>query len=72
MFHHCLTWHGSPPNSSEKGRPAIAVHYMPGWTRYEPTDRGHLVEHNITVQPGEPLVGEHFPTVMEKGEVVKP
>src|SRR5690349_4026244 len=30
MFHHCLTWHGSPPNRSDKGRPAIAVHYMPG------------------------------------------
>src|SRR5205085_5556010 len=27
MFHHCLTWHGGLPNTSEKGRPAIAVHY---------------------------------------------
>jgi ectoine hydroxylase-related dioxygenase (phytanoyl-CoA dioxygenase family) len=72
VFHHCLTWHGAPPNRSEKNRPAIAVHYMPGWTRYEPTDKGHLVEHNITVKPGEPLAGDHFPTVMENGKMLKP
>ena len=50
----------------------FAVHYMPGWTRYEPTEKGHLVEHNITVKPGEPLTGEHFPTVMENGKMLKP
>jgi ectoine hydroxylase-related dioxygenase (phytanoyl-CoA dioxygenase family) len=72
VFHHCLTWHGAPPNRSEKNRPAIAVHYMPGWTRYEPTDKGHMVEHHITVKPGEPLVGEHFPTVMEDGVLLRP
>lgn len=72
VFHHCLTWHGAPPNRSEKNRPAIAVHYMPGWTRYEPEGRSHLVEHNITVQPGEVLKGDHFPTVLEDGELQKP
>jgi ectoine hydroxylase-related dioxygenase (phytanoyl-CoA dioxygenase family) len=71
VFHHCRTWHGAPPNRSERNRPAIAVHYMPGWTRYAPEPgKNHLVEHHITVQPGEPLVGEHFPTVMENGIVV--
>lgn len=69
MFHHCLTWHGSPWNNSERGRPAIAVHYMPGYTRYEPAS-GHLVEHHVKVKPGEPLVGDHFPTVMEHGKIV--
>ncbi|HET6385054.1 MAG TPA: phytanoyl-CoA dioxygenase family protein [Armatimonadota bacterium] len=68
MFHHCLTWHGSPPNRSERGRPAIAVHYMPGYTRYVPSG-SHLVEHNVTVQPGEILQGEHFPTVWDRGPV---
>ncbi|GAB4469316.1 MAG: phytanoyl-CoA dioxygenase family protein [Armatimonadaceae bacterium] len=67
VFHHCLTWHGAPPNRSERNRPAIAVHYMPGWTRYEPEGRTHLVEHHITVAPGEVLQGHHFPTVMENG-----
>lgn len=68
MFHHCLTWHGSPPNRSAKGRPAIAVHYMPGYTRYEPS-AGHLVEHRVTVKPGEVLQGEYFPTVWDNGPV---
>ena len=62
VFHHCLTWHGAPPNRSERNRPAIAVHYMPGHTRYQPQG-GHLIEHHITVAPGEILVGDHFPTV---------
>jgi hypothetical protein len=35
VFHHCLTWHGAPPNPTDQPRPAIAVHYMPGYTRYE-------------------------------------
>ena len=68
MFHHCLTWHGSPVNKSAKGRPAIAVHYMPGHTRYVPEGRTHLVERHITVAPGEILKGEHFPTVWENGK----
>ncbi len=72
VFHHCLTWHGAPPNLSPRSRPAIAVHYMPGYTRYEPTSRGHLVEHNIEVAPGEPLKGSHFPTVYENGQMLSP
>jgi ectoine hydroxylase-related dioxygenase (phytanoyl-CoA dioxygenase family) len=68
VFHHCLMWHGAPPNRSDRDRPAIAVHYMPGHTRYQPTEKGHLVEHNITVKPGEILTGAHFPTVMEAGK----
>lgn len=67
-LHHCLTWHGSPPNRSERGRPAIAVHYMPGYTRYEPAGRTHMVERHIEVAPGEVLQGKHFPTVYENGK----
>jgi phytanoyl-CoA hydroxylase len=73
VFHHCLTWHGAPPNRSENPRPAIAVHYMPGWTRYEKEPgKEHMVEHHITVASGETLVGDHFPTVMENGKVQTP
>ena len=71
MFHHCLTWHGSPPNPSEFGRPAIAVHYMPGWTRYEPT-RTHIMERRVDVEPGELLTGHYFPTVWDHGPVKPP
>lgn len=65
MFHHCMTWHGAPPNRSERGRPAIAVHYMPGWTRFVPKS-GHAVDHLIEVAPGEVLEGTHFPTVFDR------
>jgi phytanoyl-CoA hydroxylase len=67
VFHHCLCWHGAPPNTTPGPRPAIAVHYMPGWTRYEPSGQTHLVERHITVAPGQELTGEHFPTVMDHG-----
>jgi ectoine hydroxylase-related dioxygenase (phytanoyl-CoA dioxygenase family) len=67
-FHHCLTWHGSPANPSERGRPAIAVHYMPGYTRYEPK-QGHIMEHRVEVEPGQVLEGRYFPTVWDHGAV---
>ena len=70
VFHHCLCWHGAPANTSERPRPAIAVHYMPGWTRYQPEGKTHLVEQHITVPPGEILRGDHFPTVMESGTLL--
>jgi ectoine hydroxylase-related dioxygenase (phytanoyl-CoA dioxygenase family) len=73
VFHHCLTWHGAPPNRSQSNRPAIAVHYMPGHVRYQPeAGKTHLIEHHITVKPGEVLTGDHFPTVMEHGKVLVP
>jgi ectoine hydroxylase-related dioxygenase (phytanoyl-CoA dioxygenase family) len=66
-LHHCLTWHGSPPNRSDRGRPAIAVHYMPGYTRYVPSGE-HLVERRVEVKPGEELKGRYFPTVWQDGK----
>ncbi|RAP77092.1 phytanoyl-CoA dioxygenase family protein [Paenibacillus montanisoli] len=64
-YHHCLTWHGSPHNRSEMKRRAIAVHYMPGHTRYEPIGE-HVMLSYVNVQPGELLVGDHFPEVYRK------
>lgn len=64
-YHHCLTWHGSPCNRSERKRRAIAVHYMPGHTRYEPTGK-HPMEPHIQVQPGETIQGDGFPVVYQK------
>lgn len=73
VFHHCLEWHGAPANRSDKRRPAIAVHYMPGYTRYEPGDHGdHLIHSHVDVAPGEILTGPYFPTVRENGAPVQP
>ena len=64
-YHHCLTWHGSPHNRSQRKRRAIAVHYMPGHTRYEPTG-SHPMEPFVSVKAGEILTGDYFPVVYEK------
>jgi ectoine hydroxylase-related dioxygenase (phytanoyl-CoA dioxygenase family) len=64
-YHHCLTWHGSPHNRSQRKRRAIAVHYMPGHIRYEPTGH-HPMEPYIEVKPGEILAGDAFPVVYQK------
>jgi phytanoyl-CoA hydroxylase len=64
-YHHSLTWHGSPHNRSPFKRRAIAVHYMPGHTRYEPVG-GHPMLTYVQVQPGEILQGDHFPEVYRK------
>lgn len=66
-YHHCMTWHGSPHNTSERKRRAIAVHYMPGHTLYDPIpNRNHPMSTYVEVTPGEILVGEHFPIVYRK------
>ncbi len=49
----------------------IAVHYMPGWTRYEPS-RSHIMERRVDVEPGEPLTGHYFPTVWDHGPIDPP
>lgn len=67
-FHHCMTWHGSPANNSDRPRRAIAVHYMPGYTLYAPV-RPHPVEKHITVKPGQPVAGEKFPVVYDRSKV---
>ncbi|HZG88185.1 phytanoyl-CoA dioxygenase family protein [Paenibacillus sp.] len=64
-YHHCLTWHGSPHNRSALKRRAIAVHYMPGHTRYEPASN-HPMHDYVQVNPGDILTGDHFPTVYRK------
>lgn len=64
-YHHCMTWHGSLPNTSQTKRRAIAVHYMPGNIRYEPTGN-HPMSKHIHVQPGELLTGADFPVVYTK------
>lgn len=67
-YHHSLTWHGSPHNRSELKRRAIAVHYMPGHTRYVPSAHHPMLPY-VEVEPGEILQGEHFPVVYERGVV---
>ena len=66
-FHHCMTWHGSPHNRTDRPRRAIAVHYMPAHIRYDPIGT-HVMEPYVPegTQPGDILQGESFPVVYEK------
>jgi phytanoyl-CoA hydroxylase len=66
-YHHCLTWHGSPHNQSDRKRRAIAVHYMPGHTYFAPKGQHPLAGH-ITSRPGEIVQGESFPVVHEQSD----
>lgn len=69
-YHHSLTWHGSPYNRSERKRRAIAVHYMPGHVRYEPTGH-HPMEPYVEVKPGEILAGDSFPVVFQAQQLAR-
>jgi ectoine hydroxylase-related dioxygenase (phytanoyl-CoA dioxygenase family) len=45
LFHHCLTLHSSPPNSSPESRRAISITFMPGdlkWTGEDTQNRDFL------------------------------
>jgi len=63
-YHHALTWHSSQSNRSARPRRAIALHFMTDETRYCATG-GHIMKPFVTVQDGEVMEGEFFPTVWE-------
>ncbi|MBI3971074.1 MAG: phytanoyl-CoA dioxygenase family protein [Chloroflexi bacterium] len=64
-FHHAMTWHGSAPNPTPAHRRAIAVHYMPGHTRYVAAGR-HVMSPYITVGNGDVIAGDAFPVVWQR------
>jgi ectoine hydroxylase-related dioxygenase (phytanoyl-CoA dioxygenase family) len=61
-FHHSLTWHGSPVNTSGRPRRAIALHYMTHDTAFY-AQGGHLMKPAITSEDGQPIDGAPFLTV---------
>ena len=69
-FHHSLTWHGSPTNTSNRSRRAVAVHYMTSQAKY--TGRSHVMQQFIDLDPGEQMgkAGPHFPRVYRDGKPV--
>jgi ectoine hydroxylase-related dioxygenase (phytanoyl-CoA dioxygenase family) len=65
-YHHALTWHGSPDNTSARPRRAIAIHYMTDETRYVASGN-HPMKPFVEVQDGDVMRGDHFPLVWERG-----
>lgn len=68
-YHHCLTWHGSHSNTSDRPRRAIAIHYMPDPCPFVAAGE-HLLKPHIRAADGEPLRGERFLHVYEDGELL--
>jgi phytanoyl-CoA hydroxylase len=61
-YHHALTWHGSPANTSNRPRRAIALHFMTEQTRYVAAGN-HVMKPFVTVPDGAPLQGPGFALV---------
>ncbi|MBV9867392.1 MAG: phytanoyl-CoA dioxygenase family protein [Abitibacteriaceae bacterium] len=64
-YHHALTWHGSPSNTSSRPRRAIALHYMTQETRFVASGQ-HIMKPFVEVSDGEVMQGRAFPTVWTK------
>ncbi|MXY99122.1 phytanoyl-CoA dioxygenase family protein [Candidatus Poribacteria bacterium] len=62
MFHHCLNWHGTPPNITDRQRRAFVMIFMAKGVRYNNAQSpGHILVPTIEVPDGEPLTGDGFP-----------
>lgn len=73
-FHHGLTWHASPKNTSPHGRRGYAIHFMPASTRFFAPGK-HLCKQFVPADlpDGSPvaLMGDHFPWVCKDGKPVQ-
>ncbi|RYX80721.1 phytanoyl-CoA dioxygenase family protein [bacterium] len=63
-FHHPLTWHGSPANTSGRPRRALALHFMSEEAKFVGAKRAlHPMGKFVETQDGETVRGAHFPMV---------
>ncbi len=63
-FHHPLTWHGSPANTSGRPRRAVALHFMTERAVFDAAKRGlHPMGKFIESEEGETVRGAHFPMI---------
>jgi ectoine hydroxylase-related dioxygenase (phytanoyl-CoA dioxygenase family) len=62
MFHHCLNYHLTPQNVTERQRRAIILIYMPDGTRYNHAQSpGHPCTNYLHLTDGAPYDGDLFP-----------
>ncbi len=68
IFHSCLSWHCSPPNTGNTPRRAFIAIYMDANCRYDNARAPwHPTMNEITVSPGEPLNSDKFPLIQPAG-----
>lgn len=62
MFHHCLNFHATPQNETDRQRRAFVIIMMAEGVRYHPEQSpNHILVPIIEVAPGEPMGGANFP-----------
>lgn len=64
IFHHCLSWHTTPENTSSGPRRAYISIYMDADCTYDPARSGwHPMNDRVTVRAGEVFNDDKFPIV---------
>jgi ectoine hydroxylase-related dioxygenase (phytanoyl-CoA dioxygenase family) len=64
VFHHCLSWHTTPPNTTDRERRAYIAIYMDAESTYAPQhSRWHPMNARVTVPPGSAFNDDAFPIV---------
>ncbi|MCB9540789.1 MAG: phytanoyl-CoA dioxygenase family protein [Myxococcales bacterium] len=62
VFHHCLSWHTSPPNRTGGWRRAYITIYIDATCTYDPDRAGwHPMTSRVTVPPGSVFNDDAFP-----------
>lgn len=62
MFHHCLNYHMTPENRTDRQRRAFVIIYMPDGSRYNPAQSAHHpCAHYLGLEDGAPMGGPAFP-----------
>ena len=64
MFHHCLNFHATPQNTTNRQRRAFVIIYLAQGVRfYKAQAPNHVLVPIVGVNDGEPLAGSGFPVV---------
>lgn len=64
MFHHCLNYHMTPQNSTDRQRRAFVMIFMPDGTRYNHDQSpNHVCTNYLGLEDGSVLTDPHFPLV---------
>ena len=64
MFHHCLNFHATPPNTTSRQRRAHVLIYLADGVRVKLSQApDHPLIPGFEVEDGQPLVGRGFPVI---------
>jgi phytanoyl-CoA hydroxylase len=64
MFHHCLNYHLTPQNRTDRQRRAFVMIFMPDGTRYNHAQSpNHVCTNYLTLKDGQQLTNPDFPLV---------